>query len=386
MIARSREAFDRLLHQFQALANGFKELKLHASRRHTFLHEELEHAIRDVRQAAFAGLHAQNLAKSWGKVLYLVFIGLVLYGAGAVFDVTTTVLVAYVLTLLYMRESVTKILDVVPDLTEAKVALSKIERGGFSIGRLRDSRDRQLAIAAGVVPRVPVFETLALRGVTHRYFHETLDRDFTLGPLDFTVSRGELVYVVGGNGSGKTTLAKVLTGLYLPESGEVSFNGKAVSDANREEYRQLFTATFSDFHIFDRLLGLETAGLDERSRAYLTRLQLDHKVSIQDGVFSTTDLSRGQRKRLVLLTAYLEDRPIYVFDEWAADQDPMFKDVFYRELLPDLKRRQKAVVVISHDDRYYDLGDRVVKLEDGQVVADQAVHPVAATLAAGMRG
>jgi putative ATP-binding cassette transporter len=115
------------------------------------------------------------------------------------------------------------------------------------------------------------------------------------------------------------------------------------------------------------LLGLEAAGLDVRARDYLVRLELDHKVRVEAGLLSTTDLSQGQRKRLALLSAYLEDRPIYVFDEWAADQDPRFKRVFYYQLLPELKARGKCVVVISHDEAYFPVADRLIKLEDGRL-------------------
>jgi putative ATP-binding cassette transporter len=175
------------------------------------------------------------------------------------------------------------------------------------------------------------------------------------------------VFLVGGNGSGKTTLAKLLTGLYVPEQGEVLLDGKPVPAAAREGYRQLFSAVFSDFYLFESLLGLEGAGLDARAREYLRLLHLDRVVRIQDGRLSTTDLSRGQRKRLALLTAYLEDRPVYVFDEWAADQDPVFRKVFYAQLLPDLKARGKAVLVISHDEHYFHLADRTLELVEGKL-------------------
>jgi putative ATP-binding cassette transporter len=185
-----------------------------------------------------------------------------------------------------------------------------------------------------------------------------------------TLVPGELTFLVGGNGSGKTTLAKLLTGLYVPESGEVQLNGQPITDDNRERYRQLFSVVFSDFHLFDSLLGL--GDIDDRARDCLTQLQLDNKLEIKDGVLSTVNLSQGQRKRLALLTAYMEDREIYVFDEWAADQDPMFKRVFYYHLLPDLKARGKMVLVISHDDQYYHVADRIVKLEYGQLEYDRA--------------
>jgi putative ATP-binding cassette transporter len=177
---------------------------------------------------------------------------------------------------------------------------------------------------------------------------------------------GEIVFLTGGNGSGKTTLAKLLTGLYTPETGEIRLNHQPVTDENRDQYRQHFSVVFSDFYIFETLLGLDNPDLDQQALHYLEQLQIQDKVQIKGGVLSTVDLSQGQRKRLALLTAYLEDRPIYVFDEWAADQDSRFKEIFYYQLLPGLKAEGKTVLVISHDDRYYHLGDRIIKLDDGQ--------------------
>src|SRR5262249_38718163 len=169
--------------------------------------------------------------------------------------------------------------------------------------------------------------TLELAGVTHQYHNEREGRGFTLGPIDLALRPGELVYVIGGNGSGKTTLAKLLIGLYVPEAGAVRLDKEPITAANRESYRQMFSVVFNAFYLFESLLGLVAPDLDQQARDYLARLQLERDVEIRDGKLSTTDLSKGQRKRLALLTAYLEDRPIYVFDEWAADQDPVFKAI-----------------------------------------------------------
>jgi putative ATP-binding cassette transporter len=141
----------------------------------------------------------------------------------------------------------------------------------------------------------------------------------------------------------------------------------------RDDYRQQFSAVFFDFYLFERLFGFEGKDVDAESQKYLDLLQLSHKLTIKDGHLSTVDLSQGQRKRVALLNAYLEDRPIYIFDEWAADQDPQFKQIFYYELVPELKSRGKTVIVISHDDRYYHLADRLIKLESGKIEYDQLV-------------
>jgi putative ATP-binding cassette transporter len=148
----------------------------------------------------------------------------------------------------------------------------------------------------------------------------------------------------------------------------VTLDGTMIADANREWYREHFSVVFSDFHLFNKLLGQSNSHTESLAPQYLRLLHMDQKVTVRERAFSTLDLSQGQRKRLALVTAYLEDRPIYVFDEWAADQDPQYKEIFYKTLLPDLRERGKLVIVITHDDRYFHLGNQVIKLEDGKVV------------------
>ncbi|MFI6571429.1 ATP-binding cassette domain-containing protein [Nocardia fluminea] len=196
---------------------------------------------------------------------------------------------------------------------------------------------------------------------------ESEDAGFRLGPIDLVFEPGQITFIVGGNGSGKSTLAKLITGLYVPRSGSLSLNGERIDHDNIEWYRQNSSAVFTDFHLFEDYLGFDRPGIDADVQRYLDELQIAHKVTVQDGRLSTVDLSQGQRKRLALLTALLEDRQIYVFDEWAADQEPRFRDVFYHEILTDLKRRGKTVIVITHDDRYFDCADQLVKLDFGLV-------------------
>jgi putative pyoverdin transport system ATP-binding/permease protein len=217
------------------------------------------------------------------------------------------------------------------------------------------------------------YERLELVNIKHTYFREKEDDSFTLGPIDLSFTPGEIVYLVGGNGSGKSSLAKVITGLYTPASGTIRVNGQTVGDHNRDDYRQLFSAVFADFYLFENLLGAAGSDLDLQAREYLALLHLEHKVKIAEGTLSTTALSSGQRKRLALLNAFLEDRPFYLFDEWASDQDPLFKDIFYTQLLPDLKARNKTVLVITHDDRYFHLADRIIKLDYGRIQMQRGV-------------
>ncbi|WP_437905369.1 cyclic peptide export ABC transporter [Sorangium sp. So ce327] len=356
----SRKHEDGLFHHFRALFDGAKELKLHRPRKQAFLSHLLARSIETVRAERVKGMTIYVVAESWGSFLFFVFIGAVLFIFGRIFDVEAHVMSGYALVFLYMMLPMDAVLMAIPSVSRARIALERIHQVAGSLEGAEPP-------AAAAAP--PPFERLRLRRVTHSYYRELEDSAFLLGPIDIELRAGEVVFLVGGNGSGKTTLAKLLVGLYAPEGGEISLNGEPVTDATRDAYRQHFAAVFSDFFLFDSLVGFEHARLDERARRLLVELELDHKVKVVDGVLSTTALSQGQRKRLALLVSYLEDRPIYVFDEWAADQDPSFKEVFYKRLLPDLKARGKTVLAITHDDRYFHLADRCIKLEFGRLVA-----------------
>ncbi|MFY0567272.1 cyclic peptide export ABC transporter [Archangium lansingense] len=365
---KARETNDRLFRDFRSLTGGLKELMLHRERREAFLTRELLPTVAELRGLQTQVLMRHTLLTSWGMSLFFFFIGLMLFVLPGITPVSSQALVGYTLAALYLQQPLDSIMTLLPTVGQGAVALRHIEQ--LELG---EAGTQGLPSAAGPHEAPASVSRLELCGVTHTYLRDGEGTRFTLGPIDLAIHPGEILFVVGGNGSGKTTLAKLITGLYAPESGEVRLDGKPIGEGERERYRQLFATVFSDFHLFEALLGLASADLADRARGYLERLQLAHKVEIDaSGALSTTQLSTGQRKRLALLTAYLENRPVYLFDEWAADQDPAFKEVFYRQLLPDLKAAGKAVVVISHDDRYFDAADRLVRLESGALVTDRS--------------
>lgn len=363
----AREASDDLYSGLRGLTEGTKELKLHGQRERAFVAQLLERPAAAFRRANVRGMATFRIAGAFGRIMFLVLIGLLLFALPAFAAVDFHVVQGFVLVILYMLMPMTALLSSLPTLVSAGIALRKVERLGLSLED--EEAGERTARASAAVRR---WQSVELAGATHAYRSESGDHDFQLGPVDLTLRPGELVFVIGGNGSGKTTLAKLLVGLYTPEAGEIRLDGATVEKADLPVYREHFSMVFTDFYLFDELLGLGDAEIDQRAAEYLEKLQLDHKLMVRDGHLSTTDLSQGQRKRLALLTAYLEDRPIYVFDEWAADQDPVFKRLFYYELLPDLRALGKTVVVISHDDHYYDVADRVIKLNFGQIEYDSA--------------
>jgi len=367
---KARETDDALYKDFRAMTEGAKELKQHHPRREAFITKSLSHNAEQFRHRNVIGQTIYTAAASWGQILFFVVIGLLLFVVAGMRETSMPELTGYVIVLLYMMTPLQVTLNGLPALGRAAVSLKKLEDLGLSL----EAEPAGGRLEAGI-EEASGWRQLEFVNVAHTYKRDNEDGSFKVGPLNLTLRRGEMCFVIGGNGSGKTTFAKLLLGLYAPEEGAIRLNGQEITDEVRDSYRQLFSAVHADLYLFETLLGLESAELDATAREYLEQLHLSDKLQVKDNVLSTTELSQGQRKRLALLTAYLEDRLIYVFDEWAADQDPLFKEVFYHQLLPDLKARGKTVIVISHDDRFYHVGDRVIKLENGQVVSDTSCNP-----------
>lgn len=258
------------------------------------------------------------------------------------------------------------VVGAIPGFTRAQIALRNLQMLQQEITATREAAD---------VPhdrRLPEYETIELRGVEFSFDEDTSGEGFHLGPIDLTIRRGEIVFIIGGNGSGKTVLMRVLTALYHPSAGTILYNGSVVGERDRQAYREQFSTVFSDFYLFRELLGLK--GMQaERIGEWLTRLDLADKTRYENGEFSSVALSAGQRKRLAFAVAMLEDRPVYVLDEFGAEQDPEHRRRFYREMLPALRASGKTVIVVTHDDAYFDAGDRVLKMDFGRITGEQAI-------------
>nr|AYM54402.1 cyclic peptide transporter [Phaselicystis flava] len=364
----ARRDTDDLARHFRTVTEGVKELQLHRRRREEFLTQVLATTAASAGRNAQRGTTAYAAANGIGQALLFLAIGGFLFLTPALRTIDAATVGGFVLAALYLVPPLDFVLGAMPILARGTIALRSIESAGLSLSRAR-CEDR------AAEPPAAALETLALSSVMYSYQRLEEGRDFTVGPVDLALRPGEIVFIVGGNGGGKTTLAKVLAGLYTPESGEIRLNGRPIARGDEERYRELFSAVFSDAFVFDSLLGVDGADVDATARALLSRLHLDHKVRIDGRALSTTALSLGQRKRLALLVALLDDRPIYLFDEWAAEQDPTFRELFYTCFLPDLRARGKVVLVISHDDRYFRVADRILEFDYGRVVA-RAPQPI----------
>jgi putative syringomycin transport system ATP-binding/permease protein len=356
---------------------GIKELKLNSDRRRWFRRAAIDFSSKRMAKYNFIESIWFTCGGNVEQISFAILIGFLIFGAPSIEVLSAATLTACVLSIMYVMGPLTMLVSMAPHLGEGSIACERLAEFGFLIN---DPSERVLDRSQSSVKKqssLKSWKKIELQDVKVDYRGYNSPNGFELGPINMGLRSGELVFIVGGNGSGKSTLAKVLTGLYSPTQGRILLDAEPVNDGNRDLYQSLFAAVFTDFHIFNRVIGPREKPVNRvLAQEYLTRLGLADKVQISDKKYSTTKaLSNGQRKRLALLCAYMEDRPIYVLDEWAADQDPPFKKFFYEVLLPDLKSRMKCVIIITHDDQYFELADRIIKLRDGRVVSDVSRRP-----------
>nr|WP_302675500.1 multidrug ABC transporter permease/ATP-binding protein [Halomonas taeanensis] len=358
-LAKVRESEDRLYQDYEAVIQGCKELALNRSRARRLFegpYTDDACAYRDhIIRADTYHLSAVN----WSNIMMLGAIGVVFYLANGLGWASTAVAATYSLTLLFLRTPLIQAVGALPTLLSAQVAFDKIAALELA------EPQADFAVAE---PATADWQTLTLRGVSFTYTGSDALPGFRVGPLDLTLRRGELVFLIGGNGSGKSTLAKLLTGLYQPQEGELLLDHKPLNDALIPAYRQRFSAVFTDFHQFTDLVGPEGGQADPALvEVWLDYLAMRDKLMFEGQRVTNPELSQGQRKRLALLMAIAEERDLLLLDEWAADQDPQFRRVFYRDLLPQLKAMGKTVFAISHDDHYFDHADRLLEMHGGRL-------------------
>jgi cyclic peptide transporter len=273
---------------------------------------------------------------------------------------------SFIMILLYLIGPVNGILNSIPAIVQIRVAWNRVKTFEQDIpANIEPSTLKKIQAKPGPV------ENIKAQNIEFEYEAENEEEKFKVGPLDFEAKKGEITFIIGGNGSGKTTLAMLLTGLYKPDAGEVDIEGADKLDGRLGEY---FSTVFSGYHLFDKLYDVDLKDRQKQAEEYLKMLRLDDKVDIEDNAFTTIELSGGQRKRLALLQCYLEGSPIYLFDEVAADQDPEFRKFFYRDLLQRMKKEGKIVIAITHDDHYFDVADKIIKMDMGKIEKVDATY------------
>lgn len=352
--ATLRETEDKLYNDYQTVLEGRKELTLNRERAEYVFEQQFTPNAQAYRHHIVRADTFHLSAVNWSNIMMLGAIGLVFWMANSLGWADTNVAATYSLTLLFLRTPLLSAVGALPTLLSAQVAFNKLNK--FALAPYRETFPQPTAH--------PGWQTLELRDVTFHYE----DNTFAVGPLNLTLKRGELVFLIGGNGSGKSTLAMLLTGLYQPVSGQILLDGQPLAAEKPEDYRKLFSAVFTDVWLFDQLLGPQgKAANPELVNKWLAQLQMSHKVKLDNGRILDLKLSKGQKKRVALLLALAEERDIIMLDEWAADQDPHFRREFYQVLLPLMQQMGKTIFAISHDDHYFIHADRLLEMRNGQL-------------------
>ncbi|HHT0301875.1 TPA: multidrug ABC transporter permease/ATP-binding protein [Raoultella planticola] len=353
-MATLRETEDKLYHDYQTVLEGHKELTLNRERAEYVFNQLYLPDAREYRHHIIRADTFHLSAVNWSNIMMLGAIGLVFWMANSLGWANTAVAATYSLTLLFLRTPLLSAVGALPTLLSAQVAFNKLNT--FSLTPYRADFPQP-------EPH-PHWQTLELRDVCFHY----PDNSFAVGPINLTLQRGELVFLIGGNGSGKSTLAMLLTGLYQPASGQILLDGQPLAADKPEDYRKLFSAVFTDVWLFDRLLGPGgKAANPALVGQWMEYLKMTHKLQLDNGRIVDLKLSKGQKKRVALLLALAEERDIILLDEWAADQDPHFRREFYQLLLPLMQQMGKTVFAISHDDHYFQHADRLLEMRGGQL-------------------
>ena len=349
--------FDKLTH----FLDGFKEVKMNSRRSEDLLERFKVNAakVRDLRND-FYNLLSSHFVHSQ-TTFYLLMATMVFLVPKFSDGYADNEIVKGTAAILFLIGPLTAVIHSIPAFTAASVSAMNIMSLEVEIAGTAAHE-----IYTGREPKD--FKEITLENVVFSFKDEKTDHSFTVGPINLTINKGELLYIAGGNGTGKSTLLRLLTGLYFPQSGTIYLDGVPLSRINHRSYRDLFSTVFSDYHLFDRLYGLQDVEADD-VRDLLELYRIADKTDVVDGEFETIDLSGGQRKRIGMIVALLEQRPIIVLDECAADQDPEFRKFMYEGLLQDMKKDGKTVIVVTHDDKYFDTGDRLLKMEDGHFVS-----------------
>ena len=362
LLTTLRESQGKLYQSLNVLVTGSKELSLNTTRRQYFEHQEVHLGSEALRAATVASEKHISIMTNFVTLMIFVMLGVLLLLGQSSLAAPQNVMVGFVIMTLFIRGPVLSISANLPILMKGNIAWHNIESSGLSLNFHTIEHNKTLEIGESIA-----FKRLELNEISFRYTDSAKDASFELGPINLTLNQGELIFIVGGNGSGKSTLAKVLTGLYKSSGGILRLNNHELTDS--ETLKTLYSSVFFDFELFSQAIdnkGNKTS--DTILLLWLERLGLTHKVTTKNGRLSTTNLSQGQRRRLALVIACCENRPILLFDEWAADQDPHFRHVFYTELLPFLKSQGKTIVAITHDDRYFNQADKLYKLEEGSLI------------------
>jgi putative ATP-binding cassette transporter len=353
----ARKQEDSLFHHVGQVLNGFREIKVNPEKGGALIEGPLLEASLNNQKQMKKGLFGYFCNSLTGQFVFYLTLILILYSGSGWFKITPAILVNCVFVILYLIGPLEVVMILLPTMAIGEVAASRLNN-------LLSLVNYDMGAVSVTYPSLH-FDSLSLRGLYFDYAQGGAEDRFKLGPIDFELKRGETVFIFGGNGSGKTTFFHIVLGLIGFDEGKVFFNGQKITGTKAVQH--LFSPLFSDFYLFDRFYGHSEVD-PQRIGDYLELFELKGIVTFDTDRFSTLELSTGQRKRLALIYMLMENRYVLLLDEWAADQDPFFREKFYRKILPVLKKQGFTILAITHDDKYYHTADRLYKMENGKLL------------------
>lgn len=367
-----RVAYTRNLHEnyFQLIEDalkGFKQLKLSTAKSGNLFDKHIKDnrlEIKNLETVILDKLMTINLFGTYG--LYILF-GLILFILPMVANVPHESVASYVVILLFMSGSIAGLFSMQQMLSKMYVSNTKIQSFLKEMEAVKPVKiDNQEELNS-------TFETIELNDVIFEQKSIKGSVVFRSGPINLSINRGETIFVIGGNGSGKSTFINLLTNLYKPVSGNLAVDDTVVG-ANSIEYRDLISSIYTDHHLFSR--NYENYNLEGNLEymMLLKRMKLEEIIENDSDESARRQFSKGQSKRMALIFALLEKKPILVLDEWAADQDPVFRKYFYENLIPELKKEGKTIIAVTHDDAYFKYADRIIKFDEGKIVKEFVVN------------
>lgn len=365
-ILKEAEFFGILNH----VLDGFKEIRINR-RKSNDVFQHVERISVETEQVKISTGFKFITDIMFSRVFSNSLLGIVVFVMPVFSPTHATIVIKITATVLFLISPIEVIVGAIPMFARATASIENIRKLEESLDEILQHTPQAGTLdnsnSSDETEIFARFNQVHFENINFQYTDKHGQATFGVGPIDLTVHREEILFIIGGNGSGKSTFLKLLTGLYYPLSGSISVDDEEIERNNYQSYRELFSIIFTDFHLFDRLYGLQNID-EKRVKALLQTMELQKKTKYINGQFSQLDLSTGQKKRLAFVAAVMEDKPIYIFDELAADQDPQFRKHFYEEILPDLRRQGKTIIAVTHDDAYFHCADRVMKMESGQLI------------------
>ncbi|RUM94280.1 MAG: hypothetical protein DSZ28_03985 [Thiothrix sp.] len=348
------------------LINGFKEVKINQQKGKDIL-QNIASQSTEIEQIKIEVGKQESRLWGHGRILVYTLLPILIFVVPSVGEIHSDSIYKISSTILFITGPIAILINTMPILNRVHMSIDELIQLEGEMDRATGDMGDEASMNSNFV--FSDFEKISVNDVSFSYpdSYPGKGSDFLAGPFNECISKGELLFIIGGNGSGKSTFIKLLTGLYYPGKGEIYVDSSKIDKTNYPALRNLFSAIYTDFHLFDKFYGVRN--IDASTVSYwLKKMKMEDKVEYRDGGFTRTSLSTGQRKRLAFIAAMLEDKPILVMDEFAADQDPQFRKYFYETLLPELKLMGKTVIAVTHDDHYFHVADRLLKMEEGKMV------------------